>query len=311
MAGNSPDAGRAGAQCGGSPKVYLAAPVDARLAELFAGCASVVEDISASDVIVHGALLWARKDTPAVLEDVARRYRDRAQKVAVFIVNDYEWRYRHHTNLVLFRTSLRGTLQRPNDIVLPYAWDCVDTSYPPLPDSAKPIVSFCGLVSRHRRRLLDAFERAPGVTANFIRRDKFWGGNPHDPKLVREFDDNMRGGQFIVSQRGAGNFSMRFYQTLAAGRIPVLVDSDMRLPFDDEIDWRRRVVFAHSAEDCVARVIDIFRSGQTVAMQQDCRRLYDTYFAKPQLGARLVSAALRHTPPKRSLAALLRGVRWG
>lgn len=38
--------------------------------------------------------------------------------------------------------------------------------------------------------------------------------------------------------RGAGNSSIRLFETLAAGRVPVIVDTDLTLPCADVIDWQ-------------------------------------------------------------------------
>ena len=38
--------------------------------------------------------------------------------------------------------------------------------------------------------------------------------------------------------RGAGNFSIRLFETLAAGRVPVIVDTDLALPCADVVDWQ-------------------------------------------------------------------------
>ena len=41
--------------------------------------------------------------------------------------------------------------------------------------------------------------------------------------------------------RGAGNWSFRFFETLSAGRIPVLIDTDSALPLEDRVDWSLHV----------------------------------------------------------------------
>ena len=37
--------------------------------------------------------------------------------------------------------------------------------------------------------------------------------------------------------RGAGNFSYRFYETLMMGRIPIFIDTDCVLPFEELINF--------------------------------------------------------------------------
>jgi hypothetical protein len=42
--------------------------------------------------------------------------------------------------------------------------------------------------------------------------------------------------------RGTGNFSVRFYETLAMGRIPVLINTDCKLPLESVINWNKHAL---------------------------------------------------------------------
>lgn len=48
---------------------------------------------------------------------------------------------------------------------------------------------------------------------------------------------------YVLCARGIGNWSYRLYETLCLGRIPVLVDTDIGLPYDFAIPWRDHVVW--------------------------------------------------------------------
>jgi hypothetical protein len=47
---------------------------------------------------------------------------------------------------------------------------------------------------------------------------------------------------FVLAPKGDGNYSNRFLETLSLGRIPVVVDTDIMLPFEDRIAYDRCVV---------------------------------------------------------------------
>lgn len=53
---------------------------------------------------------------------------------------------------------------------------------------------------------------------------------------------------YIICIRGAGNFSVRLYETLAMGRIPVFVNTDCMLPIDDVLPWKEYVVWVEYDE---------------------------------------------------------------
>ena len=104
-----------------------------------------------------------------------------------------------------------------------------------------------------RDRALRTFERADGVETDFTTR-AYWGRGKrarnrigHD-QIRAEFVENMRRNLYLLSVRGRGNFSLRFFEILSAGRIPVQIDTDSPLPLEDELnytaftvqqDWRR------------------------------------------------------------------------
>ena len=58
-----------------------------------------------------------------------------------------------------------------------------------------------------------------------------------------EFYENMVSSDYIVCVRGGGNFSVRLYETLAMGRIPIFINTDCLLPLNKSIDWKKHVVW--------------------------------------------------------------------
>lgn len=125
-----------------------------------------------------------------------------------------------------------------------------------------PTVSFCGFVGTPlqrlayrltgrwtkvlglslRHRVTRHLQQADGVQTRFILRDTF-GGTAMKPdavaqKAIRmEYLQNLADGDYVLCVRGAGNFSFRFYETLAAGRIPLFVDTHCVLPLENQIHW--------------------------------------------------------------------------
>ena len=57
-----------------------------------------------------------------------------------------------------------------------------------------------------------------------------YSSNPNLKKLVEEYDSELSHTDYILCPRGAANTSIRFYESLSAGRTPILVDSGGSLP---------------------------------------------------------------------------------
>ena len=91
------------------------------------------------------------------------------------------------------------------------------------------------------------------VNSNFIIRKKYRAGiNANDKKNTHkttlEFFDNILNSDYVLCVRGAGNFSVRLYETLAMGRIPIFVNTDCMLPLSDTFAWKGHVVWVEYNE---------------------------------------------------------------
>lgn len=97
-----------------------------------------------------------------------------------------------------------------------------------------------------RKRAMNFLEKSPYVETSFLKRD-FFSVNKHTIKLPREtlraeYLENMANSDFVLAPKGDGNFSIRFYEALALGRIPVLIDTETILPLEDEIPYNEYIV---------------------------------------------------------------------
>lgn len=102
-----------------------------------------------------------------------------------------------------------------------------------------------------RASILNNLQKSSTLKTNFIFRKKYRAGVTHDKdshQTTLEFYDNLRDSDYVVCVRGAGNFSVRFYETLAMGRIPVFINTDSPLPLDNLIDWKKHVVWVDYKE---------------------------------------------------------------
>ena len=230
---------------------------------------------------------------------------------------------------VVYRDSLLASTRAPHERAHPaFADDLLRETggMRVLPKRPRPSVGFCGFVGtawgravyrvqgRRRKvlglslraRALAALERSPDVTPNFIRRTQFWGGaisrfrgpDPDAKRRVREeYLDNLAGSDYVLCIRGAGNFSYRFYETLAMGRVPLFVNTDCRLPFDDEIDWRRHVVWVEQEElprigERLLRFHAALSADDYEQLQHGNRRLWEDFLRPTECYQRVLERAI-------------------
>ena len=173
----------------------------------------------------------------------------------------------------------------------------------------RPVVGFCGLASSRRglatlarravytavvgvreRRIdpspyvgenlrveaLRLLEASPLTETNFVVRDAsvfFRDAATTDlVEVRREYVANLAACDYVLCVRGSGNYSYRLYEALCMGRIPVIVDTDVALPFSDVIPWDDITV--RIAADGVGNIAE--------AVAAHHRRLDDASFADLQ-----------------------------
>ncbi|GAA4290570.1 exostosin domain-containing protein [Aestuariibaculum suncheonense] len=102
-----------------------------------------------------------------------------------------------------------------------------------------------------RAKLLQQLSKSEAVSDQFILRKRYRAGvskgkDTHQTTL--EFYNNLLESHYVLCVRGGGNFSVRFFETLMMGRIPIYIHTDGFLPLSDQIDWKQHVVWIDSSE---------------------------------------------------------------
>jgi hypothetical protein len=153
-----------------------------------------------------------------------------------------------------------------------------------------------------RRSAMDALKHDSRFQTAFIERKTFSANKKTislDPAQARrEYIDNIKQNHFTLCPRGDGNFSLRFYEVLSLGRIPILIDTDVTLPLEHSINYDEFIVRVPWND--VARVgdyVDAFiakqGTGGVARMMQQARITFETRLYFPRFLEQL-SSELRH-----------------
>ncbi len=90
-----------------------------------------------------------------------------------------------------------------------------------------------------RTRALAGLAASTIVEADIVVRNAYFGiyDLARQDQMRAEFTAQMRESDYVLCVRGAGNFSIRLFETLAMGRVPVVLETDLVLPCADVIEW--------------------------------------------------------------------------
>ena len=221
------------------------------------------------------------KTYPMSKEDVSNLKIDKDKKGFAIWIDDYQYAFNLDDNITLFRTSLNRTNRGNNEYAFPWCFPMQKEHFAPLFNELS--IGFCGLYSnKERREVIDWFKNS-NLKTNFILRGRFIRQyDAEEQKQYRyDFLECMKENLFSLCPRGAGNFSLRFYETMRYGRIPVLLNRNMVLPFEDIIDWEDTIIMSDSPEELEHKVLSWYNKGKDflIDRQENCKYIYDKYLS--------------------------------
>jgi hypothetical protein len=137
-----------------------------------------------------------------------------------------------------------------------------------------------------REKTLAALAKNSRVEPHFIARATYSGhvktmqGSVADTR--REFVENLLGSDYALCVRGDANCSVRFYEALSLGRIPLFVDTACVLPLEDIINYRDFCVFVDWRDiDRIGGILADFHAKLSPEkfenMQHRAREVFTTY----------------------------------
>ncbi|MFN8528519.1 MAG: exostosin family protein [Anaerolineae bacterium] len=193
---------------------------------------------------------------------------------------------------IVFRTNLYASHLPPKTLAYPSFTDTIPGPLEPHSKSTSPVVGFCGNAhitwkktlkhaaksvlrrvnglpvypdpSRLRTHALQFLSATPGLKTNYVLRSGYYGGAAaissddhageaqHYDRIRAEYLQNMTESDYVPCIRGAGNYSLRFYETMRGGRIPIFINTDCVLPYREFVDWKSLMVWVEQSD--IARI---------------------------------------------------------
>ena len=222
--------------------------------------------------------------------------------LVLFFFSDCSLSFGMNSSVLIARTSVNRSTITQNDILVPPRILYTDWEGPL--QKIKPSIGFCGCPNTHSTREqqlkelgdADTIEFDATLTRGFYNhvREKIKGKFSHlseerqeilvenaRAKMKKNFHEILQRNIFSFCPRGRGNYSIRFYETLREGRIPVMVDTDQVLPCEDIIDWDDTIIFAKTTDEAIEKMHDWVENRDLIEVQKRCREVWETYLHFP------------------------------
>lgn|GEM_PF-176116 len=139
-----------------------------------------------------------------------------------------------------------------------------------------------------RAQVIELLENSPLVETNFALHDRmvFLSERKVDRMYQSrlEFVENIVNSDYVLCCRGAGNFSFRLFESLCCGRIPVFVNTDCALVYDNVADWKKYCVWVEEHEishiaDKIADFHNKISPADYVELQYQCRKFWKEWLS--------------------------------
>lgn len=205
------------------------------------------------------------------------------KKLLCFYNNDDDTQYKLDENIILFRTSFYNGTKLFNEYALS-VWgpDYFNNSFI---DGENISIGYCGHSKYGRKKYINWFQNQKEFKTNFIVNEQVWTklNNKH---YQNNYFNNLRDNMFIFCNRGAGNYSYRFYEIFMMGRIPILIDSDCVYPFEEKYNLKNHCVFIKEKNikkmyqiNMHIRKFIIKNKNNLISIQKSNRALWEKYFS--------------------------------
>ncbi|MEY3869251.1 MAG: hypothetical protein RLZZ338_3142 [Cyanobacteriota bacterium] len=125
--------------------------------------------------------------------------------------------------------------------------------------------------------------------------DYYNPANPNRNVLEDLFVENMNKSDYALCVRANGNYSGRFYMALNAGRIPLVIDTDVFIPFENKIHLLKVPVNSlDKIGDLIMEHFEKYTDREWQEMKKENRAIYNQFLAPDRFIPSFVESILRN-----------------
>jgi len=210
-----------------------------------------------------------------------KKYKNK--NIIAFFNDDYEGILEiPENNFILFRTSTNRAQIKKNERIMPAFCESIPFKEPDNFYIEKKMISFCGAAWSYREQIINEIDKNIYLNIDFILNPGFQASHTTDKKLAKKnFVENMQNSLFVLCMRGAGNFSYRLYETLCCGRIPIIINSNMKLPLEKYLNWNEFSIIIDKEEIKFLDIIidEFLEKKNIVELCKNNQKIWDEYFS--------------------------------
>ena len=155
-----------------------------------------------------------------------------------------------------------------------------------------------GMSHQLRKIAMNLLEEDRRIESNFditnTLQDYYNPANTNRVLLEKRFIDNMNKSDYSLCVRANGNYSGRFYMALNAGCIPLVIDTDVEIPFEEKIHLIKVPLKSlHKIGDLVLEHFEKHTTKQLQEMKLENRDIYNQLMAPDRFIPNFIESILQ------------------
>lgn len=228
--------------------------------------------------------------TPILLQELIKKLNVNERRFVTWDCSDFEADYSQtNANCTFIRCNTKGWMKRKMPRTISWPWPVEDyKECIPVPEGGfkYDIGGHMWLSSNVRTHSCDSVQKELGSKADIMTYKDFCGYIWDEPEGLRrrkEFRRSLQESRLQLCPRSIHNvFPYRFFESMSAGRVPVLFCDDYVLPFQNKIDWDSCTIRfgdqdANMAGILVRGWLSNHNDAEIVAMGLKARKYFDDY----------------------------------
>lgn len=292
-------------------KIYFDDIIPEYILNILEGYEFEMTTFEKSDILISCKSLKQKK-----FQELLNYYANIYKKIVIFLISDTLDVFNIPFNVTLFRTNLNKSKAKWNEYILPNILE--NNSFEIYKEMYKtnfPIIGYYGKKDKNNELLFNTLQNNDNTITNFIfendKADKINKINKSEKidiinknnkvEIINKNDKveiinkNEKNEKKIIEE---SHFYIcnqnNIYKILSLGRIPIIKDNNIQLPFEEYIDWNHILIIHSDEKEITKKIKTWWVEKNIISIHERCRNIYNEYFIKNKYIEKILNKVLNH-----------------